>query len=195
MVKLSKIARVNALDAYFPKNRETAVSAEIDFELVRDSKLNQLATWPNKINEFQKHIKVLKIHNDYLKSGVVCHYGNASVVRVEPFKWWVLDDYSGSFNFDQENFVTNLDLSHSFVRVKMSGIFSNQILAHHVPVDLREAQFPVDKLITTSMHHVSIKLWRKQNYWQIFLPRSFSESLWQLLSETAEQYGFKKRVL
>ena len=63
MVKLSKIARVNALDAYFPKNQETAVSAEIDFELVRDSKINQLATWPNKINEFQKHIKVLKIHN------------------------------------------------------------------------------------------------------------------------------------
>ncbi len=193
MVKSSNIARINALDAYFPKKQETAVSAEIDFKLVRDSKLNQLATWPNKINEFQKKIKNFQIHNDYLKPGIVCHSGNTSIVRVEPFKWWVLDDYSGNFKFDQENFVMNLDLSHSFVQIKMSGIFSNRILAHHVPIDLREAQFPVDKLITTSMHHVSIKLWRKQNYWQIFLPRSYSESLWRLLSETAEQYGLKQK--
>ena len=77
--------------------------------------------------------------------------------------------------------------------IKSHKAFSNQILAHHVPVDLREAQLPVDKLITTSMNHVSIKLWRKPNYWQIFLPRSYSESLWRLLSETAEQYGFKQK--
>ena len=193
MVKSFKIARINALDAYFPKRQGTAASSEIDFKLIRDSKLNQLATWPNKINEFQKNIQNFQIHNDYLKPGTVCHSGKTSIVRIEPFKWWVLDDYSGNFKFDQEDFVMNLDLSHSFVQIKMSGIFSKRILAHHVPVDLREVQFPVDKLITTSMHHVSIKIWRKQNCWQIFLPRSFSESLWQLLSETAEQYGFKKK--
>ena len=56
MVKSSNIARINALDAYFPKKPETAVSAEIDFKLVRDCKLNQLATWPSKINEFQENI-------------------------------------------------------------------------------------------------------------------------------------------
>ena len=193
MVKSFKIARINALDAYFPKRQGTAASSEIDFKLIRDSKLNQLATWPNKINEFQKNIQNFQIHNDYLKPGTVCHSGKTSIVRIEPFKWWVLDDYSGNFKFDQEDFVMNLDLSHSFVQIKMSGIFSKRILAHHVPVDLREVQFPVDKLIATSMHHVSIKIWRKQDCWLIFLPRSFSESLWQLLSETAEQYGFKKK--
>ena len=54
MVKSSNIARINALDAHFPKKQETAVSAEIDFKLIRDTKLKQLATWPNKIKEFQK---------------------------------------------------------------------------------------------------------------------------------------------
>ena len=61
-----------------------------------------------------------------------------------------------------------------------------------MPVDVREKQYPVGKLITTSIQQVSVKLWRNQNHWKIFLPRSYSESIWQLISETADRYEFKK---
>ena len=176
MVKSPKIERVNALDSYFPKNKKFNGEAKIDFELVRDFKLNQIVTWPIKMNNLKKYFKSLNINSDYLKPGIVCQYGSAHVVRVEPYKWWVLNDYSNVFGGIDRDFVMDIDLSHSFVQIKISGIFSTRVLTHFVPVDIREKQFPVGKLITTSIQQVS----------------SYSESIWQLISEAAEQYEFKK---
>ena len=42
MVSSPKIERINALDPYFPKNKKLNGEAKIDFELVRDFKLNQI---------------------------------------------------------------------------------------------------------------------------------------------------------
>ena len=192
MVSSPKIERINALDPYFPKNKKLNGEAKIDFELVRDFKLNQIVTWPTRMNNLKKYFKSLSINSDYLKPGIVCQYSSIHVVRVEPYKWWVLDDYSNVFGGIDRDFVMDIDLSHSFVQIKISGIFSTRILTHFVPVDIREKQFPVGKLITTSIQQVSVKLWRNQNHWKIFLPRSYSESIWQLISETAAQYEFKK---
>ncbi len=89
-----------------------------------------------------------------------------------------------------EDIAIRLDLSHSFVQLKISGKNARSVLSHHIPVDMRDAAFPINKLITTSLHHVGIKLWRAQNCWYIFMPRSFSESLWQLICKTAEGYGY-----
>ena len=68
MVKSPKIERVNALDSYFPKNKKFNGEAKIDFELVRDFKLNQIVTWPIKMNNLKKYFKSLNIKSDYLKS-------------------------------------------------------------------------------------------------------------------------------
>ena len=190
MAKSSQIKRINALDSYFTNRPKTEISSEIDFRLIKDTKITQIAIWPETISEFQKYINTQKITGDFLHPGTVCHIENARFVRVEPLKWWLLNDENDVFQSMSEDIAMRLDLSHSFVQLKISGKNARAILSHHISVDMRDAPFPINKLVTTSLHHVGIKLWRAQNCWYIFMPRSFSESLWQLICKTAEGYGY-----
>jgi len=190
MAKSSKIKLANVLDKYFPTHPKSNLSTNIDFQLVRHNKINQVAIWPAKISEFQKYIKTQKITGDFLKPGVVCQFEKASLVRVEPLKWWVIRDKNQIFKSLSEDVATVLDLSHSFVQLEISGAYASQVLSHHVPVDMRDKNFAKNTLVTTSLHHVAVKLWRSYDCWHIFMPRSYSESLWQLIFETAEQYGY-----
>ena len=190
MAKSSHIKRINALDGYFTNRSETEVSSEIDFRLIKDTKITQIAIWPETTSEFQNYINTQKTKGDFLNPGTVCQIENARFVRVEPLKWWLLNDENDVFQSMSEDIAMRLDLSHSFVQLKISGKNARSILSHHIPVDMRDAPFPINKLVTTSLHHVGIKLWRAQDCWYIFMPRSFSESLWQLICKTAEGYGY-----
>ena len=190
MAKSFHIERISALDSYFTNRPETEVSSEIDFRLIKDTKITQIAIWPETTSEFQNYINTQKTTGDFLHPGTVCQIQNARFVRVEPLKWWLLNDENDVFQSMSEDIAMRLDLSHSFVQLKISGKNARTILSHHIPVDMRDTQFPINKLVTTSLHHVGIKLWRAQNCWYIFMPRSFSESLWQLICKTAERYGY-----
>ena len=89
MAKSSQIKRINALDSYFTNRPETEISSEIDFRLIKDTKITQIAIWPETISEFQKYINTQKITGDFLHPGTVCHIENTRFVRVEPLKWWL----------------------------------------------------------------------------------------------------------
>ena len=191
MANSSKIERINALDTYFTYRPETDISTEIDFHLIKANKITQIAIWPETLVEFQNFINKQKITGDFLYPGAVCQIESANFVRIEPVKWWLLDDKNDVFQSLSEEIGLTLDLSHSFVQLKIFGKSARSVLSHHIPVDMRDRQFPTNKLVTTSLSHVSVKLLRAQDCWCIFMPRSFSESLWQLICETAEQYGYK----
>ena len=193
MAKSSHIERISALDSYFTNRPETEISTEIYFSLIKDTKITQIAIWPETISEFQNYINTQKITGDFLHPSTVCQIEDARFVRVEPLKWWLLNDENDVFQSMSEDIAVRLDLSHSFVQLKISGKKACSILSHHIPVDMRDAPFPINKLITTSLHHVGIKLWRSQDCWYIFMPRSFSESLWQLICKTAERYGYEPK--
>ena len=193
MAKPAEIERINALDTYFTKRPKTDLSTEIDFHLIKANKITQIAIWPETVAEFQKYVTRRKITGDFLRPSAVCQIESANFVRIEPIKWWLLDDENEVFQSLSEEIGLTLDLSHSFVRLKILGKYACSVLSHHIPVDMRDTQFPTNKLVTTSLHNVGIKLWRAEDCWYIFMPRSFSESLWQLICETAEQYGYEPK--
>ena len=190
MAKSSKIERINALDTYFINRPNTEISTEIDFSLMKDTKISQIAIWPETISGFRNYVNTQKTIGDFLHPGTVCQIENTRFVRVEPLKWWLLNEQNDVFQSMSEEIGIKLDLSHSYVQLKISGKNARSILSHHISVDMRDAKFPINKLVTTSLHHVGIKLWRAQDCWYIFMPRSFSESIWQLICKTAERYGY-----
>ena len=49
----------------------------------------------------------------------------------------------------------------------------------------------VDQVASGGIHHVGVTLWRSKTGYELFLPRGFAESLWELLIETAEQFGLE----
>ena len=59
----------------------------------------------------------------------------------------------------------------------------------HLPLDLRPASFPVGSVASTAFHHVGVTLWRSDDGFELFLPRGFALSLWEMLLESAAQFG------
>jgi len=56
-------------------------------------------------------------------------------------------------------------------------------------LDLRDASFPVGSVASTAFHHVGITLYRSEAGYDLFLPRGFALSLWEMLLESAAQFG------
>ena len=121
MAKPSNIERINALDTYFKNRRKTEISTEIDFCLIKDTKISQIAIWPETISEFQNYINTQKITGDFLHPSAVCQIEDARFVRVEPLKWWLLNDQNDVFQSMSGEIGIELDLSHSFVQLKIIG--------------------------------------------------------------------------
>ena len=63
-----------------------------------------------------------------------------------------------------------LDLSHSRTRVCVSGDDAATFLNRHLPLDLREASFPVGSVASSATHHVGVTLWRSQDGYELFMP-------------------------
>ncbi|HJP09731.1 MAG TPA: hypothetical protein QGF27_06900, partial [Arenicellales bacterium] len=56
-------------------------------------------------------------------------------------------------------------------------------------LDLRDAFCPVGSVASTALHHVGITLWRSEDGFELFVPRGFALSTWEILIETAAQFG------
>ena len=82
-----------------------------------------------------------------------------------------------------------LELSHGEARVLVGGAKAAELLNRFLPIDLRDARFPVGATAQTGMHHVPVLLQRVDaTAYALTLPRSYARSLWSLLEETARQW-------
>ena len=58
-------------------------------------------------------------------------------------------------------------------------------------LDLRDKSFPVNSIASSTIHHVSVKIWRKDSGYRLFITRGFALSIWEILLETACQFGYE----
>ena len=115
-------------------------------------------------------------------------FENKSLWRMEPLKWWL-------FNKEievSEQIATTLDISHAFTGIEIKGVNSSLFLNRHLPIDLRSKNFPDLSSAGSAIHHVSVKLFKisSKNYC-LYIPRGFALSIWEILLETANQFGYE----
>ena len=113
-----------------------------------------------------------------------------TALRVEALKWWLLD--CSELSVDPQ-VGTSLDLSHSRTRVLITGPEAGLCLSRLLPIDLREKNFSIGHVASSGIHHVGVTLWRSRRGYELFIPRGFALSIWELLLETAEQFGSEVR--
>ena len=109
-----------------------------------------------------------------------------ALLRIEPLKWWVFGTAAPVLSPEEG---ATLDLSHSRTHLQISGPQATTLLNRHLPLDLRAGSFPVGSVASTAFHHVGATLWRSEAGFELFLPRGFALSLWELLLESAAQFG------
>jgi heterotetrameric sarcosine oxidase gamma subunit len=110
------------------------------------------------------------------------------MMRIEPLKWWIIGSKIPVLSSDDG---TSLDLSHSFTHLEISGPSASLFLNRHLPLDLRDKCFPVNSVASSAIHHVSVKLWRSDSAYHLFIPRGFALSLWKIFLETSSQFGYE----
>jgi len=183
------LKRNSSLDSiYLPGSYPNTNNITLTFKENNNLFLKQLACWPNTLLETEKFIKQeLGLNNvpDFNKGFVNEEF---SIWRIEPLKWWLLKK---ALNLPEE-LGTNLDLSHAFTSINISGENASLLLNRFLPIDLRESMFPEFSSASASIHHVSIKLLKiSKNNYKLFIPRGFALSIWEILIESSRQFGYE----
>ena len=181
--------RHSALETLYKVGKySTSERQSLTFKELKNLQILQIACWPYKIDEIHNLlIKKLKIKNipDFNK-GIV--FENKSLWRMEPLKWWL-------FNKEievSEQIATIVDMSHAFTGIEINGVNSSLFLNRHLPIDLRAKKFPDLSSANTAIHHVSVKLFKiTSHHYCLYIPRGFALSIWEILLETADQFGYE----
>ncbi len=82
-------------------------------------------------------------------------------------------------------------LTHSRVRIAISGERVPRLLAKGIAVDMDPAAFAVGEFIQAGLHHSGVLLHRAAaDRYEIYLPRTYANSLWEWLTDAARPLGY-----
>ena len=183
------VNRVSALAGHYDvghhgANGEPGVTMQDMVGLV----MHQVSAWPDTIDEVGA-LAAKTVGADSAPGPCQAATGsNGSLLRIEPLKWWVFG--AEAPEIDPEN-GASLDVSHSRTHIRVGGPDAVEFLNRHMSLDLRDASFPVGAVRSTAVHHVGVTLWRSAHGYELFIPRGFALSLWEGLTESAEQFGLQ----
>tara|TARA_E500000178_G_scaffold92860_1_gene91822 strand:- start:863 stop:1426 length:564 start_codon:yes stop_codon:yes gene_type:complete len=181
--------RHSALETLYKVGKyPTNVKQHLTLKELKSLEILQIACWPDKINELNNLLtKKLIIKNiPSFSKGIV--FENKSLWRMEPLKWWLFNKKIEV----SEQIGTTLDMSHAFTGIEIKGDNSTLFLNRHLPIDLRPRNFPDLSSASTAIHHVSVKLFKiTSNNYYLYIPRGFALSIWEILLETADQFGYE----
>ncbi len=181
---LTTVERVSALAAHYKPTTES--QSGVTLCEVRQLTLWQLAVWPDTL-EAAATPALKGVGIDAIPGFCqAVSTDTVSALRIEPCKFWV---YGAQLAAVDANDGAVLDLSHSRTHIRIHGPQATTILNSYLPLDLRERSFPLDSVASTAMHHVGVTLWRSRQGYELFVPRGFAVSIWELLCEASEQYG------
>ncbi len=165
--------------------------AAVTFREVTDFRLLQLAAWPATVSDVGAAGALALGLPEASGPGRAVISDQGAMLRTEPLKWWLISKDSREFSqVDvQAELGCLLDLSHSKAWLQIGGERAAELLNHFVAIDLRRDRFGPGAVAATSFHHVGVTLWREENAFNLFLPRSYAVSLWELLRDSAVQYS------
>jgi len=181
------VERVSALDGHaIPGRFGEAGDPGIVLSDVPGLVLHQVAAWPESLKAVgTRAAKAVGVKTAPGPRMAVAGK-NGALLRIEPLKWWMIGVEAPELAAEEG---ATLDLSHSRTHVRIAGPQAAPLLNRHLPLDLRQAHFPVGSVASSAFHHVGVTVWRSKDGYELFLPRGFALSLWDLLLESAAQFG------
>ena len=183
------VNRSSALESnYSVGNSLTNNESRLQLSEIKNLQLTQVAAWPESVNTVGSNIANHLKLNEYAAPKRAIVNNSVVMMRIEPLKWWIIGSKIPALSSDDG---TSLDLSHSFTHLEISGPSASLFLNRHLPLDLRDRNFPVNAVASSAIHHVSVKLWRSDSAYHLFIPRGFALSLWEIFLETASQFGYE----
>lgn len=183
--------RASALDGHVPSGHiGEPGGVGVEFEIVRDPQLWQLAFWSDSAAAVSTAIALRAGVQAMPRPGRALVSDVAAVLRVEPLKCWLI----GCEPPELESAVgAYVDLSHARVLIRVKGEHAATLLMRHLPINLSGKAFAVGSVASSAIHHVGVTVWRAEQDYAVFVPRGFALSIWGLLLESVAQFGATAR--
>ena len=150
--------------------------------------LIQFAVFPEQMPQFQTSLKRHMNIDQLADASASVRTSDGLLLRPEYTKFWLVRQQAG----DQATVEVlaqyfPLDLTGSKVVIRLSGADAARLVNRFCAVDL---SCPQDKFLATAIHHVQIHILKNSTTaYLLFLPRSYAESLAELLHHSALQFG------
>ena len=150
--------------------------------------LVQLAVFPDQIPRFQTSLTQLINIDQLADISSSARTSNMILLRPEFTKFWLVRQRGGEQTFFKAlAHYFPLDLTGSKVVVRLSGAYAARLINRFCAVDL---SCPKGKFLATALHHVPVHILKSSaTAYLLFLPRSYAESLAELLCHSALQFG------
>lgn len=148
--------------------------------------LYQLAAWPHSAGSLAGQMAKWLNLPHAPAAGQVVEGAAVALLRIAPLRWWQVGGVMPEPDPEQ---AMALDLSHAFLHLRVSGADAAVLLNRHLPVDLSDTAFAEGAVASTGLHHVSVTVWRSARGFELFLPRGYALSLYEMLLESAAQFG------
>lgn len=169
--------RVSALAPLLPDDSNVLHrGAELTITENPDFTLHQIAAWPDSVASVSERISS-RFAAQPGRWRSLSRQGE-TVLWVEPLKFWQIGGDAPSMP-PQDGFV--LDLTDSRTWIRLAGTQARSVLGRRLPIDLRTEKFAPGAVASTVLHGVGVTVWRSSAGYELFLPRSFSRSLVELL--------------
>lgn len=184
--------RISALHGRFVRGRigassETAPDKTgLVLREVRGLALHQIAAWPDTLEQVAKTAARAAGVQSAPGPCAAEAAADSALLRIEPLKWWLL---GGQVPEIAPEHGAILDLSHARTRLRIAGEQAPVLLNRHLALDLRRASFPPGAVASSTLHHVGVTLWHSAHGYELFIPRGFALAIWEVLLESAGQFG------
>ncbi|WP_027255848.1 sarcosine oxidase subunit gamma [Leisingera aquimarina] len=187
---------ISALQAVRRTGRfSTAATPRVTIEEITDFGLLQFAAWADALAETGAEAARVAGCSACPSPGQSVRGVNGTLLRVEPLKWWLVVPAGAKTPAPDLGPETGavLDLLQSRCWLRISGSLAETVLNHFLPINLGSGAFADGAVATTAFHHTGVTLWRDVQGLNLLMPRSTARSLWDLLSESARQYGLAEK--
>lgn len=188
---------LSALEGHLSRDRKPRDgTVGISLSQINTFSLVQISAWPDSLQDVGAEAAKMAGCDAAPEPGRSAFGTSGTLLRTEPLKWWLLN---GAENISLSDYSSSqlsiLDFSHSRTRISLSGPKVRFLLNNFLPLDFSDARFPSGSVASSALHHVGVTLWRTEDQFNLFVPRSFAASHWELLVQSADQYGYEVEML
>ena len=108
--------------------------------------------------------------------------------RIAPDK--ILIENAGDLSGHMSADLATLDLSHARTAILLSGTQARDVLSQLIAIDVTEAAFSEGRFLQTGIHHVGVLIQcMEQNAFEIYVPVTWAETVWEVICENAKPFG------
>jgi sarcosine oxidase subunit gamma len=124
------------------------------------------------------------------KPGIAQVNGNHTIFRTGPAQFWLVGPETDATAAMLQGQCAVTPLSHSRVRIGLSGAPARGVLSMLIPLDVHETVFKPGSFALTGIHHTPVTVHcTGENAFDIYVMRSFALNAWEVITDAALSFS------